>query len=61
MLSSKIYEYWTTTLILGINYENRNDVLKMINKAPKTKIMSLFTWLMNKQKYSNNISIKKGD
>ena len=37
MLSSKIYEYWSTTLILGVNYENGNDVLKMINKSSKNK------------------------
>ena len=38
-------------------YENGNDVIK---KASKTKTMNLFTWSINKQKYSNNISIKKG-
>ena len=27
--------------------------------APKSKIMGLFTLLTNKQKYSNNVSIKK--
>ena len=40
-------------------YENGNGVLKIINKAPKIKIMGLFTWLMNKEKYCDNFSIKK--
>ena len=42
-------------------YENETRVIKMINKlkkTPKTKIMRLFAWSTNKQKYSNNISIK---
>ena len=41
-------------------YKNGNGVLKMKKKVPKTKIIGLFTWLMNQQKYSNSISIKKG-
>ena len=34
--------------------------LKWQTKAAKSKIMGLFTWSTYKQKYSNNISIKKG-
>ena len=37
-------------------YANGNVVIKMINK----KIMGLFTWSINKQKYSDNISFKEG-
>ena len=27
----------------------------------ETKVMAMFTWSINDQKYGNNINIKKGD
>ena len=52
----------TTKTLIIYNKENGNGVCKMIQtKAPNKKIMDLFTWSMNNQKYSNKISIKKGD
>ena len=41
-------------------YENGNGVLEIkLNPKKKKKIMGLFTRLTNKQKYSNNVSVKK--
>ena len=46
-------------MYLKYSCENGNGVLKMINKSSKIKIMDWFTWLTNKQTYSNNVSIPK--
>ena len=52
---SKSYSFF-----LSYFYENGNGVLRMIKRAPKTKIMGLFTRSKYKQKYNNNSCVKKG-
>ena len=71
ILMLKLKKVWNSEL-QTIFYENdtlsQKQMVEMqmiflnwLTKAAKTKIMGLFTWSTNKQKYSNNISTKKGN